>query len=105
MMAAVDMVEDMGYRVLEAPNAGKALSHLSDGQTIDILLTDVNLPDLRGPELAARAREMHPGLPVVFATGYPMSVPPELADAPTAVVNKPYWEEDLRKALETVSAR
>ncbi|WP_099050843.1 response regulator [Pararhizobium polonicum] len=67
--STVDMLEDQGYAVLEAADAKTALVVLSE-RTVDVLVTDVGLPDMSGVMLAERARILLPGLPVVFATGH-----------------------------------
>jgi two-component system cell cycle sensor histidine kinase/response regulator CckA len=60
-----------GYRVLVASNATEALQVARDhGGTIDLLLTDVVMPGLPGPELAARLETVTPGLRVLYVSGY-----------------------------------
>lgn len=51
-----------------------ALGRVESGLTFDVLLTDVLLPGVDGPALAARARQLRPGLPVVFMSGYTADV-------------------------------
>ena len=90
-----DMLEDLGHRSLAAGGGEEALQILAQ-QPVDLLVTDVNLPGLRGPDLAARARETRPGLPVVFATGDDGG----LQTGPgVAVVLKPFDEQALKAAL------
>lgn len=54
-----------GYRVIEAADGEAALSALSRGNAVDVLLTDLALPDMRGTELIAEARRLRPGMRVV----------------------------------------
>jgi len=65
------------YHVLEAESAEEALT-MMQGQTIDLLITDVMLPGLRGPELARRMRQAAPKLKTMFISGYTGSegIPP-----------------------------
>ncbi|HEX2264911.1 MAG TPA: response regulator, partial [Solirubrobacterales bacterium] len=79
LMAAVDMLEEIGHEVLTASNAEAAMAVLAGGDPVDVMLTDINLPDMNGEELARQARRLRPGLPVVFATGHRMGVPDERA--------------------------
>jgi PAS domain S-box-containing protein len=67
-----EMLEASGYSVLEANNPNTALSLLENarGERIDLLLTDVVMPGMRGPELAERLRVLSPGLKVLFMSGY-----------------------------------
>jgi len=62
---------ERGFRVLAAENADAAL-HLwrAHGETIALLLTDVVMPGMSGPQLARRLRDERPSLPVLFMTGY-----------------------------------
>jgi CheY-like chemotaxis protein len=67
----VKILGRLDYRVIEAPDARAALSVLSAGEKIDLLLSDVVLPGgVSGPELAQTARESDPALKVMFMSGY-----------------------------------
>lgn len=90
-------LRDAGYEVLEASTAQKAMKILNT-QTIALLITDVGLPDLSGEELAKNAREMHPHLPVIFATGG-MDVPSAAELGNCQVVGKPFRDVDLLDAI------
>jgi len=64
-------LENCGYRVLRADRASLAIElFLSEGKTIDVLLTDYFMPDLNGPQLARRLTAIRPNLKVLFMTGY-----------------------------------
>ena len=67
-----DCLGQLGYKVLPANTGEQALSlsaaHSGD---IDLLLTDVRMPDLSGPELAIRIRESRPRMKVMYVSGYP----------------------------------
>ena len=56
-MAAVDMIETLGFTALQAMDATEALSVLNGAERVDVLFTDIGLPGMRGPELAAKALE------------------------------------------------
>src|SRR5690606_27113127 len=67
----VSQLQSLGYRTLEPSESGEALSILGGEETIDALSTDIVLPGgVNGRELANRARELRPGLPVLFTSGY-----------------------------------
>jgi PAS domain S-box-containing protein len=59
-----------GYDVLTAAHPGEALALARAGASIDLLITDVVMPGMSGPTLAARMTELQPGLPVIFISGY-----------------------------------
>ncbi len=64
-------LEAAGYQVLSAESATAALRHCSrHAGPIDLLLTDVVLPKTAGPEIARRARELRPGIRVLFMSGF-----------------------------------
>lgn len=65
-----DMLGQLGYRVLGAPDAKEALA-LAENYSgkIDVLVTDVLLPELSGPKLAESLRATRPSLRVIFVSG------------------------------------
>jgi two-component system, cell cycle sensor histidine kinase and response regulator CckA len=68
---AREALEEGGYTVLEARHPGEALLVAErQGDGLDLLLTDVVMPHMSGPELAQRLREQRPGLRVLFMSGY-----------------------------------
>jgi CheY-like chemotaxis protein len=56
--------------VLDAPDAKAAIEILRSGHGINLLVTDVGLPNMNGRQLAEVARKLHPELKVLFVTGY-----------------------------------
>ncbi|MGA6097607.1 response regulator [Stutzerimonas marianensis] len=69
-MLVAEMLGEAGYRCSEAGDVATALSVLQDDPSVDLLLTDVGLPQLSGRDLADTARLHRPALPVLFMTGY-----------------------------------
>ncbi|MBI5169297.1 MAG: response regulator [Candidatus Eisenbacteria bacterium] len=67
----VAMLERLGYRTLAAASGEDALRLCRDpGQVVDLLLSDVVMRGMNGPELASEFRRVRPGTPVLFVTGY-----------------------------------
>lgn len=67
----VDVLRDMGYRVIEAADSAEGLAILRSPTRIDLLVTDVGLPGgMNGRQLAEAARELRHELNVMFITGY-----------------------------------
>ncbi|WP_332682184.1 response regulator [Bosea sp. (in: a-proteobacteria)] len=98
----VDLLQELGHITVEAENGLQALALLAN-RNIDILMTDVGLPDLRGDELARRARQIRPDQPVVFVTGH--GEVPGFEDEPyTVLLKKPYAFEALERAIAAVTA-
>ena len=70
-MLIVDVLEEQGYRVLEASDGPEGLAVLQSGAVIDLLVTDVGLPGgMNGRQVADAARRSRPELKVLFVTGY-----------------------------------
>ena len=66
----VEALGDLGYNALEAENGDDAIAQLRLDIPIDLLVSDVGLPGLNGREVADIARQLRPGLRVLFVTGY-----------------------------------
>jgi signal transduction histidine kinase len=70
-MVAVEILEELGYSVLEAEDAPSAFKVLNARPDIDLLVTDVGLPNgMNGRQLADAVRGDRPDLPILFVTGY-----------------------------------
>ena len=67
---SVSILEELGYRVLQAPDAEAAMTLLHSDQRIDLLFSDVVLPGRTGRMLADEAATVRPRLKVLFTTGY-----------------------------------
>ena len=101
-----------GYTVIEARNAGEALLH-SENQlgAIDLLLSDVVMPQMNGPELAKRLAQTRPNMKVLCMSGYTDDnmVRQAVIDAHIAYLQKPITPETLttkvREVLDAPNAR
>ncbi len=104
---AVAMIEDMGYIVLDASDGEKALEIIKARDDIDLLLSDVVMPGMNGPELAAAALEIRPELKVLFASGYTQGTAEEMHELPNFIelIDKPFTQQELtskvRAAVES----
>jgi len=95
------LLAEVGYHVLEAGSGSEAMEVLEEEQPIHVLLTDVVMPGMTGPELARWARQRFPNLAVVFISGY--SDPDALSGTGGLVylVRKPARPQDLVDKIET----
>jgi len=101
----IDMLTDLGYRVLKAKEAQSALAIVESGIPIDLLFTDVVMPGpLRSPELARKAQERLPNLAVLFTSGYTEDaiVHGGRLDEGVDLLSKPYTRETLARKLRHV---
>jgi signal transduction histidine kinase/CheY-like chemotaxis protein len=104
---SVDALRELGYTVVQASDAGQALTVLTLQPRVDLLFTDVVMPDLDGRRLADKAREARPGLRVLYTTGYTRNaiVHNGMLDADVAFVAKPFTIEQLAlKVRQTLDA-
>ena len=98
----VEMVSELGYRVLKAVDAQSALVILQSGVPIDMVFTDVVMPGpVRSPELARQAKELQPDIEVLFTSGYTENaiVHGGRLDAGVQLLSKPYSREELARKL------
>ena len=81
----------------EAENGAKALDLFTKGQ-FDLVITDLEMPSMRGDELAVRIKQLVPSQPILMITAYRK----ELGDASNpvdAVLNKPFTLDEFRGAI------
>jgi PAS domain S-box-containing protein len=96
-------LERQGYRVQAAERADQALELLARGP-IDVLVTDMVLPDASGSDLAARVRFQAPSMKVVFMSAHPAELLREQGrlGAADPYLQKPFEMESLQQLLEEV---
>ena len=94
----------LGYRVLEADGAASALKLLAEHPDIQLLFTDVVMPDVSGRTLADEARRLYPKLKVLFTTGYSRNavVHNGILDPGVELIGKPFTVEDLAAKVRAV---
>jgi PAS domain S-box-containing protein len=96
---------DLGYEVLEAGDARAALAVLADSPRVDLLLTDIIMPGgVNGWELARAAKQLRPGLKVLFTSGFPDAAfdPGGALSEGSPLLSKPYRKQDLARMLGEV---
>jgi two-component system cell cycle sensor histidine kinase/response regulator CckA len=64
------LLEQAGYQVIEASSAVDALALLHDGKSIDLLIADLDMPEVSGDEMVRRIRTERPDLKVLYVTGH-----------------------------------
>jgi CheY-like chemotaxis protein len=64
------ILDDLGYKVIEAASGGAALERLAGGSAVDVVVLDFAMPGMNGAEVEREIRARRPQLPVLFATGY-----------------------------------
>jgi CheY-like chemotaxis protein len=91
------MLEGLGYSVVATSAPLEALEHVEGlGSGIDMLLTDVVMPALTGPELARRARALHPGLRILYMSAFSAGVQVE------PLMLKPFTGQEMATRVREV---
>jgi CheY-like chemotaxis protein len=86
-MLVVDALEELGYTAIEAGDGPSGMKTIQSDARIDLLITDVGLPNgMNGRQVADAARQLRPGLKVLFITGY----------AENAVLNHGHLEHGMQ---------
>ncbi|HWV12187.1 MAG TPA: response regulator, partial [Sphingobium sp.] len=94
-----------GYKVLTANDGEQGLEVLAGAEKIDLLISDVVMPNMDGPSMVARARHMHPDLPVLFMSGYAEEQLRKSIDlANVAFLPKPFSVSQLAEAARDALA-
>jgi two-component system, cell cycle sensor histidine kinase and response regulator CckA len=93
-----------GHRVVAAADAREAEAVFSGDETFDLLLTDLVLPGVSGPELAERLRRKRPALKVLFMSGYSDDALARRHKLPagSAFIGKPFGLAELEAKVEEV---
>jgi len=103
----VDMLQGLGYRVLKANDGQGALTILQSGVPVDMLFTDVVMPGpVRSIEVARQAKQMLPGIEVLFTSGYTQNaiVHGGRLDPGVELISKPYRRDELARKIRQLFA-
>ena len=106
-MLVSEVLGEFGYAAREAEDGPTGLAVLRSPARIDLLVTDVGLPNgMNGRQLADAARVMRPGLKVLFITGYAehVAVGNGQLDPGMAVLTKPFALDDLVRKIQEIIA-
>lgn len=91
-----DELEHAGCSVVEAADGAEALDVLAAGDPFDLMVTDIRMPGFDGWTLAERARELRPGLPVLYVSGFSGVDPRPVPGG--EFLSKPFLPAQLRGA-------
>jgi signal transduction histidine kinase/CheY-like chemotaxis protein len=98
------MLEEMGYRVLEAGSGGAALDLLERQLRIDMMIIDFAMPGMNGAEVARRVQEKRPGLPLLFVTGFTdRTALAGISD--DHIISKPFINDELMTKVQLALAQ
>jgi two-component system, cell cycle response regulator CpdR len=92
-----EMLNDLGCEAVTALSGEEALEHLERDQGIEILITDINMPEMDGYELAERARAIRKDLKVIMLSGR------ESTRNGLPFIRKPFFEQDLLATMSSTT--
>lgn len=100
----VDAIAELGYRVLAADNAESALRLIDEHPDIQLLFTDIVMPEVNGRKLALEAQCRRPELKVLYTTGYTRNavVHNGVVDPGVELIGKPFTLEELAARLRAI---
>ncbi len=102
---AAEILTKRGYHVLEAPNGGDAFLMCQQlKEHVHLLLTDVVMPGLNGPELAGLIGHFHPGIKILFMSGYSdnLILQKGMLDSKMQYLQKPFSVDGLLEKIQEV---
>jgi signal transduction histidine kinase/CheY-like chemotaxis protein len=101
---SVEALRELGYTVLQAPNAVTALRVLDEQADVTRLFTDIVMPDINGRKLADEALRRKPGLKVLYTTGYTNNaiIHNGVLDPGVHLITKPFTLEQLGAKVREV---
>ena len=101
-----EMLKDKAGKVISVESGSQALKILSRNR-FDIILTDVNMPDMNGFQLIEYAKLIDPMIPIIVMTGYSdvYDLREAMAKGAEEYILKPFKQEDLKSAIDRVLLR
>jgi two-component system, cell cycle sensor histidine kinase and response regulator CckA len=102
------ILQGAGYATVELTDGLEAWNYLKRaGIPIDVILSDVVMPRLTGPELVVRLRQAHPTLPIVLMSAYSAEElrARGLEDCPVPLLTKPFEPDGLLSLMQSVLAK
>ncbi|MCB2212041.1 response regulator [bacterium] len=93
------MLELLGYTVTGLTSAQMAIKTLQESQAFDLILTDLDMPDMDGREFAREARKLVNGIPVVVVSGYVLDEEEWSTDF-DGILTKPFRVQDLKSKVD-----
>jgi PAS domain S-box-containing protein len=105
-LLVVEVLNDLGYHALEAVDGASASRILQSSQRIDLLATDIGLPDMNGRQVADAARAKRPNLKVLFMTGYAeKAASNSFLQSGMEIISKPFSMDSLAAKIREMIER
>ena len=97
-----ELLSSFGYKVIAKLDAESALPVIKDGTTVDLVITDLKMPGMSGPEFIAVLKQIAPAMPVIMLTahGSVESYIQSRSDGVFEYINKPVQSKELRRIVK-----
>ena len=101
---SIEALGELGYAVVSAAGAAEAMAIIAERPDIDLLFTDIVMPDVNGRRLVDMVRPLRPDLPVLYTTGYTRNaiVHNGILDAGVDLIGKPFTLDELALKVRDV---
>ena len=99
----IEALSDAGFQILEASGGEQAIRLLHDPDSVDLVVTDLNMPDVDGVAVAIEARARHVDVPVIFVTARTDLLDHPRTPLPHSRLAKPFRLSALRQAVEDMT--
>jgi DNA-binding response OmpR family regulator len=98
----VETLEGEGFEILEAASGTEACALIDNPDQIDLIVTDLNLPEANGVEVAKHARRQKPTVPVLYVTARSDLLDQLAAPRPYSYLPKPFTMRELTHAVDSL---
>ncbi len=92
---SADMLEELGYQVVQASNGLQALAMIESRPELEVMVTDIRMPGMSGIELSNRAQDCRHDLRIILISGYFLPQPIK-----RRFLQKPFRTDDLDQAIQ-----
>jgi signal transduction histidine kinase/ActR/RegA family two-component response regulator len=99
LSATLDALIDLGHQPVACDHPAKAADLLASNPDIQLIISDVLMPDMTGPEMVAQLRQSHPSIPVLFVSGFAGDVEDAAMFDGCELLRKPYTIAALSAAI------
>jgi PAS domain S-box-containing protein len=99
------VLQRYGYSVMTAVDGRQAVDlYATFGHLVDLIISDIGMPDMTGPDLVRTIREAGAGVPVLYISGFTASSLPATDDGPRSFLPKPFTPLELAQAVRQALA-
>jgi CheY-like chemotaxis protein len=99
----IEILHGVGFEILEASSGSEALKLLGDSGSVDLVVTDLNMPGADGITVAKAARDRNPTVPVLFVGGREDMLESPRTPVPYAFLKKPFRLDELARMVRDMA--